>query len=316
MISLISTFLSAAVVSLLISFPILWLSRLFKLGQPVKEEVLTGHKPKAGTPTMGGIGIVLTILIFTLILINVEFHPEYLALILLMLAFALIGLADDLLKIFRRQNLGLTFWQKILLQTAAAAAFAIFFTFLGHNLSLSGILAKIGFSNPYLYQLFMMLVIVGSANATNLTDGLNGLLAGTAGVAFLAFAFLSTRLQAPEAATFSLISAGAIFAFLYFNFPKAKIFMGDVGSLAIGAALAGLAIILHKELRLIVIGGVFVIEALSVILQISSFKLFKRRIFKMSPLHHHFELLGIKEWVVVVGFWVAGAVLGLIGIFY
>lgn len=263
---------------------------------------------------MGGIGFVLTIVVLSLILINVEFYPAYLALILLMLAFALIGVADDILKTFRRLNLGLTFWQKISLQVVAAGLFAIFMTFQGHNLSVTGILSRMGLYNSYLYPFFLTFVIVGAANATNLTDGLNGLLAGTAGIAFLSFAFLSARFQAPEALVFSLVVSGAVLAFLYFNFPGARVFMGDVGSLALGAALAGLAIILHKELRLILIGGVFVAEALSVIIQVTSYKLFKRRVFKMAPIHHTFELMGIKEPVVVIGFWVAGLVLGLLGV--
>jgi len=262
---------------------------------------------------MGGVGIVLAILILVLILINIEFHLEYLALLLLFLAYAAMGLIDDLLKIFRRQNLGLTFWQKILLQISAAAIFAMVITLMGYNLTLSGFLARLGFANPYLYQLLLIFMIVGSANATNLTDGLDGLLAGCAGIAFLPFAYLAGRLGVGEALTFSLIAAGATFAFLFYNFPKAKVFMGDVGSLALGALLAGLAIILHKELRLIFIGGVFVLEALSVILQVTWFKLFKKRLFKMSPLHHHFELSGWPEIKIVLMFWLVAIFLGIIG---
>ena len=314
MISSVSVFLSTAVVSLLITFPIVWTLSFFKLGQPVREEGPASHRGKAGTPTMGGVGFVLTIIIISLILINVEFHPAYLGLIILTLAFAGIGLADDLLKVVRRKNLGLTFWQKITLQCIAAGAFAILMTFLGHNLTGAGILFKVGLYNSFLYPLFLTFIIVWAANATNLTDGLNGLLAGTAGIAFLFFAFLSAKFQAPEAVIFSLVCSGTVLPFLLFNFPRARVFMGDVGSLALGAALAGLAIILRKELRLIIIGGVFVVEALSVILQVASYKLFKRRIFKMTPLHHTFELMGIKEPVVVVGFWVVGLILGVIGI--
>jgi len=283
------------VVSLLLTFPVVWLLIFFKVGQPVREEGPSSHKEKAGTPTMGGIGFVLAIIILSLILINIEFNPPYTALILLTLAFAAIGLADDLIKVVRRKNMGLTFWQKIFFQIAAAGLFSVF---LGGNI---------------LFLLFATFVIVGSANATNLTDGLNGLLAGTAGIAFLSFAVLAGKLNAPEAAVFSLICSGAVFSFLYFNFPRAKVFMGDVGSLATGAALAGLAVILHKELLLIVIGGVFVIEALSVIIQVASYKLFKRRIFKMAPLHHHFELMGFKETAIVISFWVAALVLGVAG---
>jgi len=314
-ISLIFIFLSALIVSLALTFPLFGLLRFLGVGQTVRAEGPASHERKAGTPTMGGLGFLLTIVAFTLILIDVELRSAYLALVLLVLAFAAIGLADDLLKVLRKQNLGLTFWEKIVLQILAAGAFASYLTFLGYNLSLTGLLAGIGFANPYLYQLLAIFFIVGFANATNLTDGLNGLLAGTAGIAFLALAVLCAAfLHLGNAAVFSLAAAGAVLAFLYYNFPAGRLFMGDVGSLPLGAALAGLSFIVHQELRLVVIGGIFVIEALSVIVQVASYKFFKRRVFRMSPLHHHFELLGLPERTVVIGFWVAAAVLGIIGV--
>lgn len=296
MISYSATFFSAVVISLLITLPLVWLLRFFKLGQPVREEGPAAHLGKTGTPTMGGLGFVAAILILVSILVNIEFRREYLALCFLIISYALIGLADDWLKIARRQNLGLTFWEKILSQTAAALSFAALIT------------------TDYLFIFWYAFIIVGTANATNLTDGLNGLLAGCGGLAFLAFSFVAMKMVVPEAATVALIAAGAVLAFLYFNFPKAQVFMGDVGSLAIGAALAGLAIILRKEALLILIGGVFVIEALSVILQVCVYKIFRRRIFKMSPLHHHFEMLGIKETWVTVGFWLAGLIFCFLGV--
>jgi phospho-N-acetylmuramoyl-pentapeptide-transferase len=310
----IAIFLSAALLSLLFTFPVLWLLRLFNLGQPVRAEGPAAHQSKAGTPTMGGIGFVLTAVILALILINLEFHPVYLALLLLTAAFALIGLADDAVKIVFKRNLGLTFWEKIVLQTAAAGAFAIVLTFMGHNLGVNGIVPGLGLYHSLVYPFFVAFIVVGAANAANLTDGLNGLLAGTGTIAFLAFAVLANRVGQPEAATFALILGGSLFAFLYFNFPKARLFMGDIGSLAVGAALGGLAVILHKELRLALIGGLFVLEALSVILQVGSFKLFKRRVLPMAPLHHTFELLGVREWLVVVGFWISGLILAVAAI--
>ena len=313
MISHLLLFLSAAIVSLLITYPIVWLLKLYHLTQFIREEGPQTHKLKAGTPIMGGIGLVLTMIAFALIFIDVELYPLYLALILLIAGFALSGLADDLIKIFRQKNLGLTFWQKISLQVLLAGLFSAFLVSLNHQQTVGEALRTLGFAKPIFYFLFSIFVIVGTANATNLTDGLNGLLAGTAGIAFLGFAFLSSKLFFPDGATFSFAAAGAILAFLIFNFPRAKAFMGDVGSLAIGAALAGLAIIIHKELHLMLIGGIFLAEALSVILQVVSYKLFKRRIFKMTPLHHHFELMGYKEIPIVIGFWIAGGILGLIG---
>lgn len=252
---------------------------------------------------MGGIGFILTIIIFTIIFISFEFDLRYLALILLVFGFAAIGLTDDLMKVFRQQNQGLTFWQKIIVQTILAGIFSLFLVIQGHYLV-----------NPILYVLISMFLIVGTANATNLTDGLNGLLAGTATIAFIAFALVAAKLGLSDAVTFCLLSAGAIIAFLYFNFPNAKVFMGDIGSLAIGAALAGIAVIMHKELLLAVIGGVCLVEALSVILQVTSYKLWKRRIFKMTPIHHHFELMGFSEKNIVIGFWVVGIILGIVGV--
>ncbi len=314
MVSQVLLVFTAAIVSFLITYPIVWLLSFFHLTQSVREEGPKTHKLKAGTPTMGGIGLVLTIIAFTLIFVNFELDVKYLALIFLISGFAIIGLIDDLIKIFRKQNLGLTFWQKIIVQTLMAAGFSAFLIYLGHEQTIGQILGNIGLTNPVYYLLFSVFIIVGAANATNLTDGLNGLLAGTAGIAFLAFAFLSSKANIPDAAVFSFAAAGAVLAFLLYNFPRAVVFMGDVGSLAIGAALAGLAIIIHKELSLVIIGGIFVLEALSVILQVTTYKLWKRRIFKMTPLHHHFELMGYKESAVVVGFWIVGGILGIVGV--
>lgn len=307
-------FFSAAIISFLVTYPIVWLLRFFHLTQFVREEGPKSHRRKAGTPTMGGIGLVLTMIAFTLIFVNFELDVKYLALVLLIGGFAIVGLIDDLIKVLRKQNLGLTFWQKIILQTLLAAGFSAFLINLGHQQTIGPILGTLGVANPVLYFVFSVFIIVGAANAANLTDGLNGLLAGTAGIAFLAFAFLASKLNFYDAVTFSTAAAGAILAFLIFNFPRAMVFMGDAGSLAIGAALAGLAIIIHRELGLIIIGGIFVLEALSVILQVTTYKLWKKRIFKMTPLHHHFELMGYRETAVVVGFWIAAGVLGIVGV--
>ena len=314
MISAVSLFLSSIAVALIVTFPVVWALQSLKLGQPIRQEGPATHLVKAGTPTMGGIGIIISIVLLALICINVEFNRCFAFLILLVLAYAAIGLADDFLKVRRGKNEGLTFWQKIILQTAAAALFAMGLALSGLNLATTGARLEIIYANPFLYQLLIIFIVVGAANAANLTDGLNGLLAGTMGIAFLAFSFVALALKNPDAQTFALLASGATLAFLYYNFPRAKVFMGDVGSLALGAALAGLAIILHKEIILILIGGVFVAEALSVIIQVGSYKLFKKRVFRMAPLHHHFEMLGYKEIVVVIGFWVVGLILGIIGV--
>lgn len=306
-------FFSAAIASFLMTYPIVWVLTFFRMTQSVRREGPGTHKKKAGTPTMGGIGFLLAIIAFAFVLIDFDLHPEYLALIGLVLGFALIGFIDDMIKIVKKRNLGLTFWQKITLQTLVAAGFSMFLMNSGHHLTVTPLLKNLGLADPVPYALFSVLVIVGAANAANLTDGLNGLLAGTAGIAFLAFAALAGRFNVSNAATFSVVSAGAILAFLIFNFPRAIVFMGDVGSLAIGAALAGIAIILHKELSLVIIGGVLVLEALSVIIQVASYKFRKKRVLRMAPLHHHFELMGYEERTVVLGSWGIAALLGIAG---
>lgn len=279
--------------------PLFFLLRFLKARQVEREEGPITHKGKAGTPTLGGIGFVLAIIILALIFVDLKYVPV----ILLTAGFALIGLIDDLLKIWRKQNLGLTFWQKIISQVFLAAIFSIYW------LAINNISSYLCFW----YLVSWIFIIVGSANATNLTDGLDGLLAGCATLAFLGFGIISMRQMALGGAAFSFICAGAVFAFLRFNFPKAKLFMGDVGSLSLGAALAGLAVLTGREWSLALIGGVFVIEALSVIIQVTSFKLFRKRVFKMSPLHHHFELLGFSENAVVLGFWAFQLILSVVG---
>ncbi len=307
-------FLAAVLASLLLTFPVAWILETFRLTQFIREEGPEAHRQKAGTPTMGGIPLVIAAIALAIVFIDLDLDPKYIALILLIFGYAAIGFSDDLIKIVRKRNEGLTFRQKIIFQTFFAALFSAFIIACGHQETVGGWLKTAGFQLPIFYFLLSTFIIVGSANATNLTDGLNGLLAGTATIAFLSFAILANIMGVTQAATFSIISAGAICAFLYFNFPKAKLFMGDVGSLAIGAGLAGVAILLHRELRLAVIGGVFVVEALSVILQVTGYKLFKRRLFKMSPLHHHFELMGFKETSVVAAFWIIALLLGIVGV--
>ncbi|OGC11279.1 phospho-N-acetylmuramoyl-pentapeptide-transferase [candidate division WOR-1 bacterium RIFOXYA12_FULL_52_29] len=313
MISQIVLFFTAALISLLITYPVIAGSRFFKTRQYIRAEGPQSHLNKAGTPIMGGVGFGLAILIMVLIFVNVEMDFRYAAILLLMFAFAGIGLFDDLTKTIKKQNLGLNFWQKIFLQSAFAALFSFFLVSIGYHQQ-TGWLNYIYFGEPLLYMLGSTFIIVGAANATNLTDGLNGLLAGTGGLAFLFFAVIAHRLQMIDAMSVCLIAAGSVLAFLFYNFPKAQIFMGDTGSLALGALLAGIAVLLHQELRLIVIGGVFVLEALSVIVQVACYKLFKRRLFRMSPLHHHFELLGFKEVPVVLGFWSLGLIFGVAGV--
>ncbi len=243
---------------------------------------------------MGGLGFVAVIAFLGFLFLPDQFHP----LLLLFLGFGAIGFLDDFLKILRKKNEGLTFWQKIILQIIFASVFSFFVpeTF---NL---------------FYFLFCLFIIVGGANAANLTDGLDGLLSGSAIIGFAAFGYILTMQGFMEGALFAFIVAGALLGFLPYNFPKARVFMGDVGSLPLGAVLAGLAILTGNELLLIPISALFIIEALSVIIQVASFKFFKKRVFKMSPLHHHFEILGWSEKRVVFLFWEIELIFCLVGV--
>jgi len=279
-------------------------------GQFIREEGPSTHQTKVGTPTMGGIGFLLAILFMSGYCTGLVYLPLF----LLVGGFAALGFSDDILKVINKRNLGLTFWQKIFLQTLMAGAFSAYLTFLGYAGGVAGPLAWLGFSIPIFYFLLSVFILVGSANAANLTDGLDGLLAGCALFSFLAFSCVFYLQGDLFLLMISISSAGAMLGFLFFNFPKAKIFMGDVGSLSTGALLAGLAVLSHLELLLIVFGLVFVIEALSVIIQVFSYKLFKKRVFKMSPLHHHFEQLGWPEKKVVLVFWFVQFAACLLGV--
>jgi len=293
--------------SVVFTFISLRLIRRFGFTQIEREEGPDSHKKKTGTPTMGGIGFVLIILIFGFIFID----PRYIPSLILFISFAVIGFMDDIIKILNVRNLGLTFWQKIILQVVISSGFALYMInfFPQKNLFL------IEAITPVVYFLFLVFLIIGTSNATNLTDGLDGLLAGTSILSFTALTLIFIKSHLYGGAAFSIIIIFAILGFLPFNFPKAKIFMGDVGSLGIGALLAALAITNIKEFMLIPLGFIFIIEALSVIIQVFYFKAYKKKLFKMAPLHHHFELSGIKENYVTLIFWLIQAIACTIGVF-
>jgi phospho-N-acetylmuramoyl-pentapeptide-transferase len=314
LVNLVILFLSSAVFCWIISVPIVWALKVFKIGQNIRQEGPSSHLMKAGTPTMGGISILLTILVFTVILLNIDIDPKYFGLIFLFLAYSALGFADDLIKIRKRQNEGLTGRQKLFWQFIFAAIFASILIWKGHSSSVDGILKLLYFNLPWLYFPFICFVVVGTSNAVNLSDGLDGLAASTLAIAFTAFAAISYNLQANDPGIICAAAAGATLAFLWFNVYPAEIFMGDIGSLGLGALLSGVAVILHKELALIIVGGVFFIEALSVIAQVLSYKAFKRRIFRMAPLHHHFELLGMSEPLVVILSMIFGIIFAVAGV--
>lgn len=288
-----------------------------KFGQSIREDGPKSHLKKSGTPTMGGIMILFSLLITTIIIqgIVLSFTTDVLLLLFVTLGFGLVGFLDDYIKIKWKRNLGLTSKQKLIGQLIIALLFFFILERTGFDTYIQIPGTNIGADIGIFYYLLVIFMLVGSSNAVNLTDGLDGLLAGCGAIAFGAYALLAWHIGMVEVAIFSATIVGALIGFLVFNAHPAKVFMGDTGSLALGGAIAAIAIVTKMELILILIGGIFVIETLSVILQVISFKTRGKRIFKMSPIHHHFELSGWSEWRVVVTFWIAGLVFAVLGIY-
>ncbi len=299
--SLTWTLLASFVIVVLLGPIAIPLLRRFKFGQAIRAEGPMRHQQKTGTPTMGGIIFLLTVVFVSL---RFSSSPTMWILLVATLGFAIIGFLDDVLKILRKRNLGLTAKQKLTGQVIVVIAFFLTLYFRGWHFELA-----IPFMNQSLqlgifYPLFLVIFMVGFSNAVNLTDGLDGLAAGTSAIAFTAFAFMAWWNSQWNVSVFSISMVGALLGFLVYNRHKARIFMGDTGSLGIGGALAAVAVLTHSEIWLLLIGLIFIIETLSVMIQVISFQAFGRRVFKMSPIHHHFELLGWSEWRVVLSFWV------------
>jgi phospho-N-acetylmuramoyl-pentapeptide-transferase len=330
----------AAVTAMIISFALgPWLierMRVIKLGQFIREEGPKSHQQKAGTPTMGGILINVAILVPTLLWADLT-NPYIWIVLFVTFAYATIGFIDDYRKLVKKRNLGLTAKEKFTMQfgVALAAGLAVAKLPMIHN-NYSTVLT-FPFIKPELFKLdlhwmyipFIMIVIVGCSNAVNLTDGLDGLAIGSTLIAAVTYTVLTyaaghARIadylhiawvpQTGELAVFCGAMVGASLGFLWFNAHPAEIFMGDVGSLALGGAIGCLAVMVKQEVLLVFVGGLFVVEALSVIIQVISFKLTGRRVFKMSPLHHHFELSGWRETKVVVRFWIIAIMFALLSL--
>jgi phospho-N-acetylmuramoyl-pentapeptide-transferase len=337
--------LTALFMALIIGPSVIRRLREFQIGQYIREEGPRSHQKKAGTPTMGGLLIVVSILLPTLLWSDLSNRFVWLA-VLSTLAFGAIGFADDYLKVVRKQNLGLNGRSKLLLQTLVAFVIAVtlillqaeglysthlmvpFFKRFRPDLVVTPLLG-----NPHLWPIaflpfiiFVVFVLVGSTNAVNLTDGLDGLAIGCTLIAagaltvltyvsghavFSDYLELQKMPQVGELTVFCGAMVGASIGFLWYNTHPAEVFMGDVGSLALGGAIGTVAVIIKQELLLPFFGGIFVLEALSVILQVGSFKLRGKRIFLMAPLHHHFEQLGWSESKVIVRFWIGSLIFAL-----
>ena len=314
--------LSTTVITLIVSFiltvilaPIVipYLRRM-KFGQSIREEGPQSHQVKAGTPTMGGLIFLTSIIISTLALSFYfdKLTTQSIVLLVILVGFGAIGFLDDFIKVVLKRNLGLTSIQKLVGQILVAiiAYFLLKQGPFDTNIVIpfTGMELQLG----QLYIAFLIFWLVGFSNAVNLTDGLDGLVAGTATVAFATFGVLALAFEQSDIAIFTFCVSGALLGFLLFNKYPAKVFMGDTGSLALGGALAMVSILVKHELLLLIVGIIFVVETLSVILQVISFKTTGKRLFKMSPIHHHFELSGWKERKIVIVFWAIGFVAAMI----
>jgi len=325
--------LTALVVSLLLGPGLIRRLRQFQIAQEIRPEGPASHQSKRGTPTMGGLLLVTAVVLPTLLWADLRTVYVWLAVVATVL-FGAIGFADDYIKVVRRRNLGLTARAKFTLQVLVALVVGIFLVWL----STKGMFST-RISVPFVktfspdlgwgYMLFVVVVLTGAANAVNLTDGLDGLAIGSLLIAagtfcVLAYAAGHARVAdylgianvkgSGELTIFCGALVGASLGFLWFNCHPAEVFMGDVGSMAMGGALGTTAVLIKQEFLLILAGGLFVMEAGSVILQVSSFRLRGKRIFRMSPLHHHFELAGWSETKVVIRFWILAIIFSLLAL--
>ncbi len=294
-----------------------------KVGQRINVYV-EAHRGKAGTPTMGGLIFIIPTILTILILLatgKIEYSTNLFIVIFVFVSYSAIGFLDDFLSIKRNTNKGLTQFQKLFLQFIVALIFYILFREFTDGDSYLRISAlNINWNLGWFYGVFILLLLVGSSNAVNLTDGLDGLAGGLSAISFLAFGLIAWGSHWIEGyqdlGIFCFVLVGSIMGFLVYNSHPAKVFMGDTGSLTLGATLATIAILTTHELSLAVVGGVFVIETLTVIIQITSVVLFKKKVFLMTPIHHHFERLGWSESDIVKLFWIVGFILSLLALIY
>ena len=293
----------SAVLTVILGFFAIPLLKKLKARQSIREEGPKSHRIKSGTPTMGGLFMLLSAVL--VVIFNKMIDPSVLWLLFLTLGHGLLGFLDDFIKAEKKRNLGLTAKQKMLGQIILAVLFCwgvVDTLHLPYSIAIP--FTHTDISIGLLYYPFVVLVIVGASNAVNLTDGLDGLASGCCVIAFSAYALFCYMTGFNDLGYFIIILAGSCIGFLFFNYHPAKIFMGDTGSLALGGAIAGISVMTRTELLLIFLGLIFVLEALSVIIQVASFQLTGKRVFKMSPLHHHFELSGWSEVHVVWAFWI------------
>ena len=310
---LIAGAIAAGVVIMLAPICIPILHRL-KFGQSIREEGPKSHQKKSGTPTMGGIFLITGIVAATLII--ADWNTEIFLALFILLGHFILGFIDDYLKVVRKHNQGLLARYKLLGQIVivVVTTFVASELLIDFNPTIWLPIIDVTIDAGKFYLPFMLFVMVGASNAVNLTDGLDGLASGCMAIAASCYAVICLLTGHNDLAIFCAAIVGACIGFLKFNFHPAKVFMGDTGSLALGGAFAAVGILSHTEILLAIVGFVFVCEALSVILQVISFQTTGKRIFRMSPLHHHFELGGWSEIKVVFCFWSVGLIAGVVGL--
>ncbi len=306
--------LLAFIVSLMAGPRIITYLKRLKLGQQVREDGPKTHLGKAGTPTMGGILIIVATVIAVVVFPPLSDHN--IILLFATVGFAALGFFDDFIKVVAKRSLGLRAREKLVGQFGIAVLVALYaWARIGTDLFVPFAQNTIVLP-PWLYLPFTVLVLVGTVNAVNLTDGLDGLAAGSTAIAATAFGLITWLLGYPDLALFSGALVGACLGFSWFNAPPAQVFMGDTGSLGLGAALGTIAVLSKTTLFLPIVGALFVIETLSVIFQVLYFKITRgQRLFRMAPLHHHFELLGWAESKVMIRFWLISLIFAVLGLF-
>lgn len=308
-------FLSSVILGLIL-IPIL---KKLKFGQRISAFVGENHKRKEGTPTMGGLIFILPTILITLVLIlcgNIQLTEDLKIVLIVFIGYAILGFLDDFLSIRRHENDGLTVSQKLFGQLVIAIIFFYLYMKNGGETSLVVSTLGIHIEMGWFYGVFLLFLLIGASNAVNLTDGLDGLAGGLSAIAFIAFALVAMMVGFTDLGLFTFLLVGCLFGFLVYNTHPAKVFMGDTGSLCLGGVMAAIAILVHREITLLVVAFVFVIETLSVILQVFWIRVFHKKLFLMTPLHHHFEKLGWTETDIVKLFWVVGLVLAMGGIYF
>ncbi len=311
------------IISMIFGFFFVQFARKKKMGQNVSHTIGERHLKKNGTPTMGGFIFIVPVLLSLIMLYikgSITLNHNLLILIFVFIAYAALGFVDDYLKMKYKNNKGISITTKFLLQMGIALVFFYIFMKNGGEPILWITSIGITIDMGWLFGIFILFVLVGTSNAVNITDGLDGLATGLSAIAFLAFGIITWNtgwMQGyEEVAIFCFLLVGSLLGFMLYNSHPAKIFMGDLGSLALGGALATVAIVTRHELSLVLVGGVFVLETISSFVQIIAIRKFHKKIFKMAPLHHHFEQIGWEETDIVKLFWVVGFLLAMAAITY